>query len=101
MSSFIASAEAASDLLSIWFYIARDSEDAANRVQREFRDLFESLGKQPGQGHKIPKYSKSDVLFFPLYSYLVVYRPRPVPIEILAIVHGARQVKRVLKQRNL
>jgi hypothetical protein len=41
--------------------------------------------------------------FYPsqFYSYLIAYRPGIDPLQILAIVHGARDVHKVLKQRDL
>jgi len=41
------------------------------------------------------------VLFFPLYSYLIVYQPDIDPIRIMAVVHGRHNVKSVLKKRSL
>lgn len=45
MSAFVVAPEATSDLLQIWLYIADDSEEIADRVQREFYELFKSLAK--------------------------------------------------------
>lgn len=55
----------------------------------------------PGQGHRRPDYTKANVLFFPIYSYLIAYRPGTDPLQILAIVHGGRDVRKVLRKRNL
>lgn len=101
MSGYIVTPEAAADLLQIWLYIAQDSEEIADRVQTEFYEMFDSLSRMPGQGHRRPDYTKAAVLFFPIYSYLIVYRPGTDPMQILAIVHGARQVKKVLRQRDV
>jgi plasmid stabilization system protein ParE len=89
------------DLFEIWQYIAQDSEEAADRVQGEFYETFSSLAQMPGQGHSRKDLTRRQVLFFPLYSYLIVYQPGVVPIRILTVVHARRNVKRVLKQRNL
>ncbi len=91
--------EAQSDLFEIWSYIAEDSIRLADRIESEFRDLFASLAKMPRQGHTRKDLTKLPVLFFPLYSYLVVYRPEPAPIRILAVLRGRRNVKRLLKER--
>ena len=101
MSGYVITPDAASDLLRIWLYIARDSEEIADRVQAEFYDRFESLAKQPGQGHRRADYTRAHVLFVPLYSYLIAYRPGSEALQILAIVHGARQVKKILNERKL
>lgn len=98
-SPYDVSAEAQGDLLGIWLRIAEDSVDLANRIEDELRDLFASLGRMPGQGHRREDLTKRPVLFFPLYSFLVVYQPDVQPIRILAVLRGKRNVKRILKQR--
>ncbi|MFN0102373.1 MAG: type II toxin-antitoxin system RelE/ParE family toxin [Bryobacteraceae bacterium] len=98
MSGYVITPEANADLLRMWLYIARDSEDIADRVQTEFYAKFDSLSRHPGQGHRRTDYTKANVLFFPVYSYLIAYRPRTDPLEILAVVHGAREVKKVLNR---
>jgi plasmid stabilization system protein ParE len=40
-----------------------------------------------------------DVRFFTVYSYLIVYRPDTVPLQVVAILHGRRDVDKVLRQR--
>ena len=43
--------------------------------------------------------TKRSALFFPLYSFLVVYQPDAKPIRIMAVLRGRRNVKRILKER--
>ena len=87
------------DLFEIWDYIRRDSLETA--VEAELLEKCESLARTPGQGHRRPEYTKAPILFYPVYSYLIAYRPGTRPLQILAIVHGARNVRKVLKQRDL
>ena len=101
MSGYSVSPQAVEDLFEIWQYIARDDESVADRVQSEFYETFRSLARMPGQGHRRKDLTARPVLFFPLYSYLVVYRPDVEPIRIMAVVHGRRDVKRVLKKRGM
>ena len=96
---FAVSAEAQNDLFEIWRHIADDSVDLANRIEREFYLLFERLGAIPGQGHTRSDLTGRPVLFFPLYSFLVVYQPDTRPVRILAVLRGRRDVRRVLKGR--
>jgi plasmid stabilization system protein ParE len=100
MSGYVVTPEASRDLFQIWLYIAEHSEDNADRVEREFYELFASLSEQPGQGHVRPDYTKADVLFFPMYSYLIAYRPNTDPLQIIAIIHGNRRIRKILQQRN-
>jgi antitoxin ParD1/3/4 len=94
------SAEAQSDLFEIWRRIAEDSVDLANRIEREFYELFDSLAAMPGKGHVRRDLTRRPVLFFPLYSFLVVYEPDVRPIRIIAVLRGRRNIGRVLKNRK-
>jgi plasmid stabilization system protein ParE len=40
--------------------------------------------------------ARADVLFWPVYSYLIIYRPGRRPIEILRVLHGKRDVAKTL-----
>jgi len=53
----------------------------------------------PGQGHIRNDLTKRPVLFFPLYSYLVIYQPEVKPTRIIAVLRGKRNVKRILRER--
>jgi len=92
-------AEAQEDIFEIWRRIADDSVELANRIELEFYELFASLGRMPGQGHTRKDLTKRPVLFFPLYSFLIVYRPDVKPIRIMAVLRGRRNVKRMLQER--
>ena len=93
------SAEAQNDLFEIWGRIAEDSVPLANRIEDEFHELFASLGRMPGQGHTRRELTSRPVLFFPLYSFLVVYQPDMRPVRIMAVLRGKRNLKRLLKDR--
>src|SRR5438270_2755291 len=94
------SAEAQEDLFEIWRRIAAESQDLADRIDNEFHELFASLGRIPGQGHTRSDLTARPVLFFPLYSFLVVYQPDVNPIRIMAVLRGRRNLKQILKERS-
>jgi len=56
---------------------------------------------RPGKVTVARNLTTKPVLFFALNSYLIVYQADVNPIRILALVHGRRSVKRVLKRRRL
>jgi antitoxin ParD1/3/4/toxin ParE1/3/4 len=93
------SAEAQADLFEIWKRIASDSRALADRIDSEFHDLFASLARMPGQGHSRKDLTRHLVLFFPLYSFLVVYQPDVAPIRIMAVLRGKRNLKSYLRKR--
>jgi plasmid stabilization system protein ParE len=70
----------------------------ANRIQGEFVDAFENLAEAPGKGHRRRDLTGLDVLFFSVYQYMIVYR-RAATVEIAAVLHGKRDVKRLFDPR--
>jgi plasmid stabilization system protein ParE len=99
VKGYLVSPEAHGDLFEIWRWIAKDSVELANRVDAELHEVFEALARMPGQGHRREDLTKRPVLFFPLYSYLIVYQSDVAPIRIMAVLRGARDAKRILKKR--
>jgi plasmid stabilization system protein ParE len=95
------SSYALKDLFEIWNYIRVNNPGAADRVEAELLEKCESLARMPGQGHRRPDYTIAPVLFFPVYSYLIAYRPGTDPLQILAMIHGARDVKKALGKRDM
>ena len=82
MRRVVVSKQARHDLREIKNYIAEDSIANARRVLAEFRDAFLELGKTPGMGHTRQDLTKRPVLFWPVRSYLIVYRSGVQPLEI-------------------
>ena len=52
-----------------------------------------------GLGHRRPDLTSKAVLFYRVFSYLIVYLPGTKPIEIPGVLDGKRNVAHVLKQR--
>jgi antitoxin ParD1/3/4/toxin ParE1/3/4 len=93
--------EAARDLAEIWRYLKKESgQETADRVESVIRAKFVFLAEFPGAGHLRRDLTSAEVRFFPVYSYLIVYRPESKPLEIVSILHASRDVKGVLKQRQ-
>lgn len=101
MSRYILSGEAQADLREIRDYIAEDSVRAARRVMPEFTSAFRGLALMRYKGHRREDLtSRQDVLFWSLFSYLIIYRPeKNKSIEVLAVLHGNRDVERLLRER--
>jgi plasmid stabilization system protein ParE len=96
---YLVAPEAEGDLRQIWRYLLGEAGLAiANRIQGELVEAFEGLADVPGKGHRRPDLTSRDVLFFSVYQYMIVYR-RTESVEIVAVLHGKRDVKRVLKTR--
>ena len=99
MTSYIVAPEAEDDLQQIWRYLLGEAGLAiANRIQGELVEAFDALADVPGKGHRRPDLTSRDVFFFSVYQYMIVYR-RVASVEIVAVLHGKRDVKRLLKNR--
>jgi toxin ParE1/3/4 len=97
---FVLSPEAVEDLASIWNYIRTQSSiDMADRVESVIREQIIFLSRNSRAGHARKDLTDLGVRFFPVYSYLIVYRPETAPLQVVAILHGRREVDRVLRQR--
>jgi toxin ParE1/3/4 len=75
------------------------STEIANRVEAAIRDKIAYLAGRPGSGHWRKDLTKEKVKFFPIYSYLIVYRPETNPLQVVAILHGRRDIEELLKDR--
>ncbi len=99
MKPYLVAPEAESDLQQIWRYLLVEAGlETANRIQNELLDAFEGLADIPGKGHRRPDLTRLNVLFFSVYQYMIVYREAAV-VEIVGVLHGKRDVKRLLKTR--
>jgi plasmid stabilization system protein ParE len=97
---YVLAPEAALDLVQIWRYIkTQSSVTVADRVESVIRDRIVFLARTPGAGHWSKNLTDEAVKFFPAYSYLIVYRPETKPLQVVAILHGHRNVERILKGR--
>jgi len=93
--------EADVDLRQIWLYLFDEAGSAiADRIQNELVDAFEGLADFPGKGHRRSDLTLKNVPFFSVHQYLIVYR-RANLLEILAVLHGKRDLVRLLKSRIL
>ena len=100
MSAYILSPDALQDLEDIWDFIAFDNPSAADRLEDEFFNAFEKLARQPRMGHSRLDVTERDVRFWPSGSYLVVYREHPAALQVLAVLHGSRDVPEVIRRRE-
>jgi toxin ParE1/3/4 len=96
----VLSPEAAEDLAAVWRYIRNESStEMADRVEAVIREKILFLAQSPGAGHSRKDLTIEAVKFFPVYSYLIVYRPETKPLQVVCILHGRRNVGEVLKKR--
>ena len=83
---------ATADLESIVEHIFRDSEFYAAAVARELVAAARSLATFSERGRMVPEYDDRNVREIIVRRYRLVYRVEPDCVEVLRIIHGARQM---------
>jgi plasmid stabilization system protein ParE len=90
------------DLESIVAHIAQDNLEAAIRVESAILDACKLLARNPLLGSKRSDVTPLPLRFWPVSrfpNYTIVYLPAASPLKVLAVVHGMREMKRILRDR--
>jgi len=87
--------KASKNLQSIYEYIARDSKVYAGRFVKALIKAAGKLEMMPYCGRMIPEFERDDLREVIYQNYRIVYRmvDEDNVAEILAVVHGARDMK--------
>jgi plasmid stabilization system protein ParE len=92
--------EARADLRDILWDIASHNINAAERLRSEFYQVLQQLGESPGIGHFHKELLDRRYRFWNFYSYVVCYVWQTKPLQIVAVVHGARDLAVFLGMRT-
>jgi plasmid stabilization system protein ParE len=84
------------DLRKVALWISRDSPDAAVRFLTSAEETFELLRSQPGIG-RLRSFSLPGGSL--IRNYVVYYLPMKQEVQILAVLHGARDTEAGLAGR--
>jgi plasmid stabilization system protein ParE len=97
MGRYVLTAAARADLAEIAAFIREDNPDAARRVVQSLQGAMGKLAERPGMGHVREDLAQSPLRFWSVYSYLIIYRPESHPLQILRVLHAARDVRAILE----
>ena len=92
--------QASDDLFEIWRYIATDNPEAADRVENAIYDACALIAQSPLTGQVRKDLTPLPLRFWTVQrfpNYLIVYDPAATPLQIIRILHGMRDVKRILR----
>lgn len=99
--SFAFTARAAQDALDIWEYLADEAgESTADHVLAKIYDECQKLGEFPGIGHFREELLGKEFKFHSVWSYVIAYRHKPRPIQVIALVHGKRNLEAFFRARS-
>lgn len=74
----------------------------ADRVEEAIYDACGFVADAPMRGHSRPDLTTRSLRFWTLTrypNYTIVYRPETAPLQIVAVLHGKRNIRRILKAR--
>lgn len=89
-------AEAEADLEQIATYVAEQSSRSALELVRELRERCESLLDAPRGYPLVPRYEHLGIRRRPFGRFLIFYRAGTDAIEVIHILHGARDYESLL-----
>jgi toxin ParE1/3/4 len=88
---------AEADLEDFWLHIAREDPRRATRFVETVLDKCELLAEQPGIG-RLRSELEPDLRSFVVGRYLIFYRPLDDGIEVVRVLHGARDIEAALRR---
>ncbi len=91
--------QAVDDLFEIWSHIAGESVDAADRVEEAVYSACAFLVNHPNAGRVREDLTALPVRFWivqPFRNCWVVYDPETMPLQIVRILHPARNIASLL-----
>jgi toxin ParE1/3/4 len=94
MARIIRSPQAQRDVVQIWAHIAADNMKAADKLIDAFDQKLNILKDFPGMG-QLREELASKLRSLPVGNYLLFYRPIPDGIELVRVLHGARNLSRL------
>ena len=80
------------DIEDIIAYIAEDSPQAAKRFRNRLEECIEDIAIFPDSGRSRESLLKG-VRTIPVGNYLIVYQNHTTHIDIIRVLHGARNIE--------
>ena len=82
---------AEADLDDIWWYIAQDNPDAADRLLDKIEEQCQALAQFPNMGINRDELMPT-LRSFPVGNYLVFYLPTDDGVEVVRVLSGMRDI---------
>jgi toxin ParE1/3/4 len=91
------------DLIELATYIAEENLDASDRFLAAAEETFQQLAKIPGIGKncQFSHPSLGDIRQYAIKGfkkYIIFYRVTELGIEIIRVIHGARDIEAILDE---
>jgi toxin ParE1/3/4 len=86
---------AKADISEIWEFIAEDSDDQADAFIDLIDQKFQLLAQKSGLGRRREELAEG-LRSFPVGRYVIFYLPIPGGVQIVRVLHGARDIEAAL-----
>jgi len=86
---------AKADLSEIWEFIAEDSDDQDDAFIDLIDQKFQLLAQKSGLGRRREELAEG-LRSFPVGRYVIFYLPIPGGVQIVRVLHGARDIEAAL-----
>ncbi len=87
------------DFQDILTYIGHDSPQSALKVGERLIEAPHQLARHPLRGARVPEFNLNDLRELLVSPYRIIYEVRDDDCQILAIVHGSRDLRSLWHDR--
>jgi len=91
--------DAREDVKDLFLYILENNPAAARRVRKNIYDSVKGLADNPAMGRPGRVFGTRE-LVIPKTPYILVYRVRNDVVEILRVIHGARDWQKAFEESS-
>ena len=74
-------------------YLAQTSPDYAVRIIDRLTKRSIQIGAFPNSGRMVPEYERNEIREVIEGSYRIIYLVAPAQVQVLAVIHGARDLR--------
>lgn len=78
------------------FVLENSGPSRALHVHRRLYESFKKIGAHPGLGHIRDDLADESLRVHSVFSYIIVYCSETKPVQIIRVIHGARDVSNAL-----
>lgn len=94
------SKEAVEDIISIVEFIEKDSEYYATAFANKVYEKASSLSTFSKRGRIVPEILNDNMREIFLGNYRLIYKIENDSINIIAVIHGSRELKKILQKKK-
>ena len=85
---------------AIYAYIAQDSPEYALRMVDRLTRRSQQIAEAPLSGRRVPEYDLDQIREVIERPYRIIYHITPDQIDVIAVLHGARDVLRAGEEED-